>query len=202
MLVDPAASEIEREDGVTHLVMCHHPFGWLKNRRAFEDRLNAVATIQIFGHEHTRRIDEGRRYIRVRAGALQPDRDDPDWKPGYNWIDVFVAQSNGKRHLVVKAWVRMHEVAQSITIPDPDDCEVWENRFVLPDWAGEAAVPVDEKKEDAAVKLESPMTQAPPLVTVRSVTTKFFKVKEHEQRRIIVHMKLDKPGDRELKDYN
>ena len=83
MLVDPAASQIEAEDGVAHLVMCHHPFGWLKNRRALEDRLNAVAKIQLFGHEHTRRVDEGRRYLRIRAGALQPDRDDPEWKPGY-----------------------------------------------------------------------------------------------------------------------
>ncbi len=40
MLVDPAASQIEAEDGVVHLVMCHHPFGWLKNKWAFEDRLS------------------------------------------------------------------------------------------------------------------------------------------------------------------
>src|SRR5262249_16327351 len=56
MLIDPAAAQIEVEDGVTHLVMCHHPFNWLKNRQAFEDRVNAVAKIQLFGHEHTRRV--------------------------------------------------------------------------------------------------------------------------------------------------
>lgn len=201
MLVDPAASQIEREDGVAHLVMCHHPFGWIRNKRAFEDRLNAVATIQLFGHEHTRRIDEARRYIRVRAGALQPDRDEAEWKPGYNWIDVSVARSEGKRYLVVKAWVRMHEVAQFLAVPDPDGNEVWKNRFVLPDWVGAAAIP-DEKKEDIAVQvLEPPMTQATMPVTVRSVTIKFFKLKEHTQRRVIAQMKLDRPGDRDLKDY-
>jgi predicted phosphodiesterase len=201
MLVDPAASQIEREDGVAHLVMCHHPFGWIRNKRAFEDRLNAVATIQLFGHEHTRRIDEGRRYIRVRAGALQPDRDDAEWKPGYNWIDVSVDRREHKRHLVVKIWVRMYEVAQFLAVPDPDDNEVWENRFVLPDWGGAAAIP-DEKREDIAVQvLESPMTKATTPVSVRSVTIKFFKLKEHVQRRVIAQMKLDRPGDRDLKDY-
>jgi predicted phosphodiesterase len=201
MLVDPAASQIEREDGVAHLVMCHHPFGWIRNKRAFEDRLNAVATIQLFGHEHTQRIDEGRRYIRIRAGALQPDRDDAEWKPGYNWIDVSVARREGKRGLVVKVWVRMHEVAQFLAVPDPDDNEVWENCFVLPDWNGAAAKPA-EKREDTAVQvLESPMTQTTMPVTVRSVTIKFFRLKEHEQRRVIAQMNLDRPGDRDLKDY-
>jgi predicted phosphodiesterase len=202
MLVDPAASQIEREDGVAHLVMCHHPFEWIRNKRTFEDRLNAVAAIQLFGHEHTRRIDEARRYIRIRAGALQPDRDDEEWKPGYNWIDVSIVRSEGKRYLVVKTWVRMHEVAQFIAVPDLDGNEVWENCFVLPEWTGAAAIPVDGKKEDAAVQvLESPMTRASTPVTVRSVTIKFFKLKEHEQRRVIAQMKLDKPGDRDLKDY-
>ena len=202
MLVDPASSQIETQDGVTHLVMCHHPFGWIKNKRAFEDRLNHVAKIQLFGHEHTRRIDEGRRYIRVRAGALQPDRDDPEWKPGYNWIDVSVNRSGGKRRLVVNVWVRMHEVAQFIAVPDPDDNEVWEGSFELPHWEGETTESAEEKKKDATVQvLESLMTQAPTPVTLRSVTIKFFKLKEHEQRRVITQMKLDRPGDRDLKDY-
>lgn len=42
-------------------------------------------------------------------------------------------------------------------------------------------------------------TSAP--VSIRSVTIKFFKLKEHEQRRLISHMKLDRPGDRDMKDY-
>jgi 3',5'-cyclic AMP phosphodiesterase CpdA len=65
MLIDPAASQIQTEDGVTHVVMSHHPFNWLKNKRAFEDRVNKVATIQLFGHEHTRRVDENKRYLRI-----------------------------------------------------------------------------------------------------------------------------------------
>ncbi|MGD0023830.1 MAG: metallophosphoesterase [Xanthobacteraceae bacterium] len=202
MLVDPAASQIEAEDGVAHLVMCHHPFGWLRNKRAFEDRLNAVAKIQLFGHEHTRRIEEAKRHIRIRAGALLPDRDDPEWKSGYNWIDVSVGKDKEKRSLVVRVWVRMHEVAQFIAVPDPDDNEVWENSFVLPDWDAAPAKPADGKKEDAVVQvLEPPMTQTSTPATVRSVTIKIFKLKEHEQRRVISKMELDRPGDRDLKDY-
>ena len=42
-------------------------------------------------------------------------------------------------------------------------------------------------------------TSAP--VSIRSVTIKFFKLKEHEQRRLISRLKLDRPGDRDMKDY-
>lgn len=202
MLVDPAASQIEIEDGVTHLVMCHHPFGWLKNKRAFEDRLNTVAKIQLFGHEHTRRVEEGRRYLRIRAGALQPDRDEADWKPGYNWIEISVASSGATRKLDVRLWVRMHEVAQFIPVPDPDGNEVWKNSYDLPSWSSPARpAPAPTAQEPAVQALESPMTDPPTAVTVRSVTIKLFKLKEHEQRRVIAKLELDRPGDRDLKDY-
>lgn len=201
MLIDPAASQIQVEDGVTHLVMCHHPLGWLKNKHAFEDRINKVAKIQLFGHEHTRRVDEYKRYLRIRAGALQPDRDDFEWKPGYNWIDVSVEKEGEKRLLKVMLWVRMYEVSQFQAIHDAEDIEIWENRFVLPAWAPPAAAPAPTETEAAQV-LEKPMTTERALpVTVRSVTIKLFKLKEHEQRRVITKLELDRPGDKDLKDY-
>lgn len=197
MLIDPAASQIQVEDGVTHLVMCHHPFGWLKNKQAFEDRVNAVAKIQLFGHEHTRRVDENKRYLRIRAGALQPDRDDTEWKPGYNWIEVSVENEGEKRFLKVRLWVRMHEVSQFQAIHDPDDKEIWENLFELPPWAAPAAT-----ETETVQVLERPMTtEGAPPVTVRSVTIKLFKLREHEQRRVISKLELDRSGDRDLKDY-
>jgi hypothetical protein len=200
MLIDPAASQIQVEDGVTHLVMCHHPFGWLKNRQAFEDRVNAVAKIQLFGHEHTRRVDENKRYLRIRAGALQPDRDDPEWKPGYNWIDVSIEKKNDTRLLKVKLWVRMYDVSQFQAIHDPDDKEVWENCFDLPAWTPATALAPPET--ETVQVLERPMTtEGAPPVTVRSVMIKFFKLKEHEQRRLIARLELDRAGDRDLKDY-
>lgn len=204
MLIDPAASQIPADDGVTHLVMCHHPFGWLKNKQAFEDRVNAVAKIQLFGHEHTRRVEENKRYLRIRAGAVHPDRDDSDWKPGYNWIDVSVEKEGEKRHLNVKLWVRMYDVAQFQAIHDPDNKEIWENRFDLPNWSPPMKpATTDQRAEVKTVQvLERPMsTEGPSPVTVRTVTIKLFKLAEHEQRRVITRLELDKEGDRDLKDY-
>jgi GTPase-associated adaptor domain len=207
MLIDPAAAQIEQRDDVCHVVMAHHPFGWLKNRKAFEDRCNAVAKLQLFGHEHTRRVEEGRRHLRIRAGAMHPDRDESEWKPGYNWIDVSVGRVSGKRKLIVRLWVQQYEVDNFIAIPDPDGNQVWENGYDLPDWSPPEtpkAADVETRYEmgkPAVRPLEQPTMQSAPPSSVRSVTIKFFKLKEHEQRRLIAHMELDSPGDRDMKDY-
>lgn len=203
MLIDPAAAQIEEEDGVCHMVMAHHPFGWLKNGRDFQDRCEKVAQIQLFGHEHTRRVEEGRYFLRIRAGAMQPDRDEPEWKPGYNWIDVAVDGTGGNRKLVVKVWVRQFETNNFLAVPDRNGKPIWENSYDLPEWtAPESPVVQVVKAEVSAPVLESPTmpTSAPP-PTIRSVTIKLFKLKEHEQRRVITLLNLDRPGDREMKDY-
>ncbi len=204
MLIDPAAAQIEEEDGVCHMVMAHHPFGWLKNGRDFQDRCEKVAQIQLFGHEHTLRVEEGKYFLRIRAGAMHPDRDERDWKPGYNWIDVSVEGTDDKRKLVVKVWVRQFETNNFLAIPDRKGNPIWENSYELPDWAAPKAPAAKiARTEVSAPVLESPTmtTSAPPPPTIRSVTIKLFKLKEHEQRRVITLLNLDRSGDREMKDY-
>jgi hypothetical protein len=205
MLIDPSAAQIEEEDGVCHMVMAHHPFSWLKNGRDFQDRCEKVAQIQLFGHEHTRRVEEGKYFLRIRAGAMQPARDESEWKPGYNWIDVSVEGKDDQRKLVVKVWVRQFETNNFLAIPDPKGRPIWENSYDLPKWTAPEATAVETSKtEVSAPVLESPtMTTSnpPPPLTIRSVTIKLFKLKEHEQRRVITLLNLDRPTDREMKDY-
>jgi predicted phosphodiesterase len=201
MIIDPAAAQIEAEDGVSHMVVCHHPFNWLRNGGPFADRVNKVGKIQLFGHEHTQRMDEDKRYLRVRAGALQPARDEPDWKPGYNWLDIDVGRKDGKRALVVQVWVRMHETNRFLIVTDPDGKEVWENAYPLPDWTAPAASDSSSPIEESAEAVGVTMSPSEPAISVRTVTLKFFKLKEHEQRRVIAQLELDREGDRELRDY-
>lgn len=206
MLVDPTAAQITRADNVAHLVMCHHPFNWIKNRGPFQDRMDGVVQLQLFGHEHTERVEENKYFVRIRAGALQPERDAPGWKPGYNWIDVSTAEVDGRRKLIVKVWVRGHEVDHFIAIPNRHQNEVRENSFDLPAWRRPEEASGVEKDVDIVVEvipraLELPMVEPAKPVTVRRVATKMFQLKEHEQRRLIAKMELDETGDNELKDY-
>jgi hypothetical protein len=207
MLVDPAAAQIVRADGVAHLVMCHHPFNWIKNRGPFQERMEGVVQVQLFGHEHTERVDEHRYFVRVRAGALQPDRDAPGWRPGYNWIDASVAEVDGRRKLCVKVWARAHEVDHFTPVFDRNQNEAHENLLDIPAWQRPQQPARIERSEDEMAEAVPqamellPMVEPPKSVTVRSVATKIFRLREPEQRRLIAQMKLDETGDNDLKDY-
>ena len=179
MLVDPAASQIPVENGVTHLVMCHHPFNWLKNGGGFQDRIEHVAKLQLFGHEHTRRVEDNRRFLRIRAGAVQPARDELDWKPGYNWIDLLVSGSDASRQLDVQVWVRQHERTTFIPVPDPERQDPWRMSLSLPEWhahLSESASVAGPSPETADVEVPEMPTSSDP-ITIRSVTLKFSSSK-------------------------
>ncbi|WP_421580970.1 metallophosphoesterase [Shinella sp. M31] len=205
MLVDPSAAQIKREDGVTNLIACHHPFSWLKNKGPFRERIEAVAHVHLFGHEHTRRVEEGVYFTTIRAGAVQPERDEADWKPGYNWIDLAVDGQHADRQLIVTIWVRQREGAQFIAVPNRQQQDPWVVRHKLPEWSKSTTVfkesepapadqgTVDAKRGGTAVTDDNP--------NLRSVAFKMFRLNEHEQRQIIVSLGLDEIGDQELKDY-
>ncbi len=90
LYVDPSVFKITHEDGVAHLVMCHHPYNWLANGRNVEDHLNEVSQVQLFGHEHTNRVLLNRDWVRVAASATHPERDKDGWEPGYNLLELSV----------------------------------------------------------------------------------------------------------------
>lgn len=209
MFVDPMGAQIQREEGVTHAVMCHHPYNWLRNGGTFRGRLEAVTRLQLFGHEHTRRIEDGQRFTTIRAGAIQPERDGPEWDPGYNWIDVSVeTRSDEQRLLNVGIWVRKWENHRFIGVPDPDDNERWSVPHRLPQWTKPVEVPVVVESiiadEEAPVMTEGSGTKAAtPDEPLRSTTVvrNLLELSEHDQRRIIGELQLDKDGDQGLKRW-
>ncbi|MBZ6077574.1 metallophosphoesterase [Microvirga puerhi] len=203
MLVDPAGAQIRREDGVTHLVMCHHPYSWLRNKADFRERIEAVAQIHLFGHEHTRRVEEGVHFTTIRAGAVHPDRDEREWKPGYNWIELNVDGVGADRYLNISVWVRQREGAQFIAVPDRYQNDPWTVRHKLQSWLRPAddnpreLLPINNVNVNAQHG-GTAMSDGP---TLRSVAFKMFRLNEHEQRQIIVLLGLDENGDQDLKDY-
>jgi hypothetical protein len=76
---------------------------WFMDGEEIEDAIRGRAAIHLFGHKHRQRIYKDDAYVRFSAGAVNPDRYDLDWRPGYNFILLSVAQENGARHLDVEA---------------------------------------------------------------------------------------------------
>jgi hypothetical protein len=107
LFIDPACTQLVHHRGVEHLVMCHHPYDWLRQGVALRDFLNDVARVHLFGHEHTNRIEVGRDWVRIAASAAHPDRTEPGWEPGYNLLELKVDGTGGDRRLEIGAHVRV-----------------------------------------------------------------------------------------------
>lgn len=204
MFVDPAAAQIQRGgDDITHVVMCHHPYSWLKNGAAFRDRIEKVAKLHLFGHEHPRRVEEGVRFTTIRAGAVHPDRSEQGWDPGYNWISLSVCSNGSERHLDVEIWVRKWEGARFIAVPNDDRADPWPIRHKLPNWSPPSPPPAPVASAEATAAMNAPADPAPlgSALTSRTVASKLFRLSEHVQRQVIVALSLDQDGDQALKDY-
>ena len=108
MILGSAQANLGHHDGVTHLVMCHHPFDWMRFEDDARQTLDAYAAVQLFGHKH--RFDFNilnSKTLHLSAGAVQPDRDDAGWEPRYNFLGLSVDEIQERRTLKVEVWPRV-----------------------------------------------------------------------------------------------
>jgi len=93
-----------RRDSTVRVVAGHHPPSWTLEGddadRSFSDR----CIIQLFGHKHDQWITPCGRGLRLIAGALHPDRDEPAWEPRYSLLSFHV-EENGR--LLIRIYPRV-----------------------------------------------------------------------------------------------
>ena len=117
LYLSPLQTVLNHEDDVVNLVLCHHPPVWLLDRPEVEDKINGRAMLQFFGHEHKQRCLRDPAFMRFLAGAINPDKMESDWRPGYNLVDLDVSGTGADRALKVRALVRQHQPVPEMFIP-------------------------------------------------------------------------------------
>ena len=88
MILGTACAAVQRENGVLHLTLCHHPPEWLRDQDSVEDHLVSKVHIQLFGHKHDQRVRMIDDKVRLVAGAMHPDRRERSWVPTYNVLEI------------------------------------------------------------------------------------------------------------------
>lgn len=106
LYLSPLQTVLDPQDDVVNLVLCHHPPDWFMDQDAAEDAICGGAAIQMFGHKHRQRITQDTGYVRFSASALNPDRNEKGWQPGYNLVQVHVIGSGRERMLTIDANLR------------------------------------------------------------------------------------------------
>lgn len=202
------------EQDVVNLVLCHHPPSWFADRDDTDDNVNERAKLQFFGHEHRQRCTPTPTYMRFQAGAVNPDMNEREWKPGYNLLDVTVRGEGMGRTLDVRAYVRHFQKSPDMFVALLQNRfqEVWTHSMALPHMAplgasAAAVMPpasafhankVAEAAHEAAVvattletKSEGKM-QGPPM---RNLIYRFWELSIGERREITLKLGLITEAD-------
>lgn len=123
------------QEDVINLVLSHHPPSWFSDAADAENTINARAPLQFFGHEHDQRCLRPPEFFRFLAGAVNPDREEPRWNPGYNLVDLHVDGEGLTRGVEVRARLRHFQQAPNelfVPLLTQERDEFWRLRLRLP----------------------------------------------------------------------
>jgi len=207
LFVDPSARNIIREKGVENIVLCHHPYSWLRQGNTLRDHLNEVARIHLFGHEHTNRIDLARDYVRISASAAHPARTEPGWEPGYNLIELTVLGKGIDRILDVRVHVRVWQQgpgqyrakmdAEEDVFHHPIKLEAW----TMPAKAATNPVGPLESSVDGAEQIITEPSRTDSMDTLRDISVRFFKLTLSQKSAIAGKLDLLEDEDMRQPDF-
>jgi predicted MPP superfamily phosphohydrolase len=202
LCVDVAALQISTDPARVNVVLCHHPYSWLRNGDVLEDHLATVARVHLFGHVHTSRIQLNRDFVRVSASAAHPDRTEHGWEPGYNLIDLETAGTADTRKLTIKIHVRIWQNRPGQFHAKFDKSkDVFEYEISLEPW--------ESAKTDASGGTSGiePSSSSPGPLTeesmekLRDISIRFFKLTASQRALIAGKLALVEAEDKDLPDF-
>ena len=207
LYVDPAAKNVIKESGVEKVVLCHHPYTWLHKGMELNDHLDVVTRLQLFGHDHTNRINVARDFVRVFASAAHPDRKEPGWEPGYNLIELTVSGGGAARQLDVGVHVRVwqQQPGQFRAKMDKEN-DVFQQSIPLDPWSA----PKEEVEEGCAVQEEEASDHATtnadalgsdPMDSIRDISVRYLKLSFSQKNAIAGALGLLEEDDAGQPDF-
>jgi predicted phosphodiesterase len=200
LYLSPQQTVLNPEENVVNLVMSHHPPDWFLDKDNVEDAVNGRASIHLFGHKHRQRISRNPSYVTFYAGAVNPDRQERDWKPGYNIIRLDLGKdAGGHPQLNVEAqlleWQTNPEMFKPILDDDHDRSAVHKapvrlrNITVVAEDVPDAELnAMVQQVAEAAVKEER----------AKTIVLRFWDLTMSDRREISQKLNLLAPGDANL----
>lgn len=120
LMLGSIQSKPQTLDHVTYMTLCHHPPQWLLDEDDVAQNLSQRVRVQLFGHKHRQRVEFIDNAVRVTAGAIHPNRREPDWSPRYNVVSLNVSGTGDNRQLNVIIYPRIWSKEDGIFQGDYD----------------------------------------------------------------------------------
>lgn len=210
LYLSPLQTALDPEEDVVNLVIAHHPPDWCMDHDDIMACIEDRAVIHLFGHKHAQRVITADNFVRIGAAAVNPDRREGAFDPGYNLIDVHVSGDGADRRLDITAYLRHWQTNpegyqarmngrqpfyyKSIPIP-----ALPPKLYVLKDSAGafdaELHEPVPEMRHEA-VNMEAAMGDE----STRNLVRRFWGLKSSQRRAIANSLGLLEEGELTLSE--
>lgn len=189
---------------VQYMTMTHHPPSWLMDRREIEGALNGRSRIQLCGHEHDQRVVPGRDWVKLFAGSVNPHRAEPNWRPGYNIVEVHIEDSV-RREMVVDVHARewQGEPPQFRAHEDVNNKTVHQTRIALPALkiARQGAITLVGDDTDVTSSTQTAVPRPASEPSMRSIVNRFFRLTLSQKNEIVGRLNLVEDQDGLLPDF-
>lgn len=202
LYVSPLQTVLDPVDDVVNLVMCHHPPDWLMDQDAVDDAMRGRASLHFFGHKHRQRIHMDRDYVRFSAGAVNPNRQEAGWEPGYNFVKLSVTYDGSHRYLEIEGYLRVWQTNPELfraKMASQND-EVYKHRIRLADRLAPSRNPTQQDISVTAAPLvadapEAGATGAQRETTMsdrdtRNLVLRFWDLTSSQRREIALELDL------------
>jgi len=204
LVLGTAQAQVSTGQGVTGLLLCHHPLDWMRDADACRNYFDSRATVQLFGHKHSHRLDRVNNTMHVEAGALHPERTGVVWEPRYNLITLRVANTEAGRFLSVDIRPRRWHRLDTRFGPDHDirGGEVRHEDIPLGTWQPPATI--DHPEPEVIAVANAPEDAygeggAPLMNRERRLAYRFAQLPRLVQLRIGAHLNLVEENEHKLR---
>lgn len=106
LYLSPLQTVFNPVENVVNVAVCHHPPDWFLDGDEVDEKICNRCALHLFGHRHRRRQTMTNEYVRINSGAINPDRREANWLPGYSLVDVQVSGEGKARELIVDVSLR------------------------------------------------------------------------------------------------
>ena len=212
LYLSPLQTVLDPQPDVLNLVMSHHPPRWFVDEDEVDDIVKERAPLQFFGHEHRQRCTPTDEWVRFSAGAVHPDRYEPDWKPGYNVIDLKVVGEGQQRVVRVRAHVRQLQKnpERFIALTTKQGHDVWAQDINFPSRAMRVVSPANAQPAAPGFPVPAPPVAPAPVVSpaevamsspsTKGLVFRFWNLADSQKREVMFKLKLITQGDLILSD--
>lgn len=199
LYLSPLQTVLNPEKGVVNAIICHHPPDWLEDIDEVEDAICGRAALQFFGHKHRQRVHRDYNFIRFSAGAVNPDRAEGAWEPGYNLVGLRVVDDCKRQYLEIEAHLRVWQTnpdgfrAKMQSLIDNDD--VLKHRLPIK-WSEHRPAVVEIDKPNSTVATVFPAPAKPSAENSmgekksRNIVRRFWKLSQSDKRQIALDLGL------------